>query len=593
MKKKIIVIVSIILSVAIVALTLGLTLSKCSGKKIVQVVMVDQDKDKDDDDSSTNDTDNSDDDDTDDSTGNGFLDEPIGTDLGFKDGEMENLSDLFDVKNEVYTLKSKNGSEPLCKTFRGLTGTVYWPTEFTDDVFGRHYTEDMMKEELRRLVDAGITHVRTQIQTSWVFSGNEDKPWDWECERMQEMYAYFRTMKEVGLTPIVVLFGSMAGIVYGGNNSAQADSYYLTPRILDENGRPIVIEKWLVYFEIPDYEETYKRLAQYTVELYNACKDHDAEINDVMFFTEPHEDGGSPTGAHGEMFVECFTTIHERLIKEGIRDKIKVYGPNQSSKRGGLARLIMEQAPDTVDVYTSHFTPNGQVSTDDLYDTGLEVYRNYMQVMTDFESEKEFWIDEFGLDGDIYVPQFDMSDAFRGTQQAGYMTAMMNAGISGFSAWQFLQKLWPDYIGSGGEFWYGVQLGGDMQSLFTNEAPFPSYYASTLYSKYSGRQNGKTYYSYAEDEMSGLYIGTVELEDGGWSIYVVNMTTDEKSFQIDFERSLCGKTLYRYLYSPETVNPTVKAEIIKADKGFKNVDKTLCDTLSGGSVAVYSTIENF
>ena len=131
-----------------------------------------------------------------------------------------------------------------------------------------------MEEELRRLVDAGITHVRTQIQTSWVFSGDENEPWDWECERMQEMYRYFKKMKEVGLTPIVVVFGSMAAMVYGGNTSAQADAYYLHPRLLDENGHPTVIEKWLVYFEIPDYEEMYNRWAQYVVELYDACKKH-------------------------------------------------------------------------------------------------------------------------------------------------------------------------------------------------------------------------------------------------------------------------------------------------------------------------------
>ena len=157
MKKRIISIIAIALAVIIAALTLVITLSQCDdGKKIVQVVVVPEE-----DNSSSDNT--SSDDSTDD--GNGYINENIGADLGYDSNDRLDLTEEF-LENEDYKLISENGSEPLCKTFRGLTGTVYWPTEFTTDVFGRHYTDEMMEEELRRLVDAGITHVRTQIQTS-------------------------------------------------------------------------------------------------------------------------------------------------------------------------------------------------------------------------------------------------------------------------------------------------------------------------------------------------------------------------------------------------------------------------------------------
>ena len=598
MKKRIIVIVSIILAVLIAALSLGLTLSKCSGKKIVQVVMVDNEKDKNnsDTDDSNDDTDDSDDDDDDDSFdgGNGFINDEIGTDLGYTSDKKYDLAELMGVATgDAYMLYSEN-TEPICDTFHGFTGTVYWPTEWMegDEVNGRYYTEEMRKAELERLRDAGFTRIRLYIYSTWMYTGDEQNPWDWECERMQNVYEAIREIKSYGIEPMVVIGSSMAKAIYGGDDYTP-DCYYLYPRLLDENGEPILMFKWGQYFEQINYELQWKRYGEFAVGLVSALKNHGVPIENYILFTEPHTDGGTPTGAHWEQHIGCFRAIDKALKEAGLRDEVKLMGPNQGNTLGnpGLAKIIHQEIPGVIDMYSSHYGFLGQTSTDDMYDVNLKLYKGYMEFIHDYEIANEFWVDEFHACGDEYLAG-DEGDYFLGTSNVNMMVAMMNAGISGFNAWQVIDQVWPFYYGSGGAFLNGAQVIGSARSLYENERPYPSWYAMTLVSRYmSGADHGKSYYTYAEDEVCGLHAATVELPEGGWAVVVVNMSTEDRTFQMNFEKDL-NTTLYRYMYKPG-MELTVRAKVITADKGFKNVKGELTDTLAGGAVAVYSTRQNF
>lgn len=592
MKKRIIAIVSIVLAVLIALGVILLCVSSCDDeggkKKVIQQIVV---TDKDDKEDGEKDEE-PDEDDVDDTLAN----DDLGTDLGYKGDTVIDLATEFDVTTDVFTLHSKNGGEPLCDTFHGFTGTVYWPTEFTgDEVNGRYYTDEMIDAELSRMRDAGFQRIRLYIYSTWMYTGDFNNPWDWNCDRMQKIYEFIRVVKSYGIEPMVVIGSSMAKAVYGGDTYTP-DCYYLYPRELDENGNPIVVNKWGIYFEQIDYELQWQRYGEFAAGLVGALKANDAEVKHYILFTEPHEDGGSPTGAHGEQHLGCFKAIHQALKDAGLRDGIKLYGPNQGNTSGniGLAKLFMQEAPEVFDVYTSHYAFYGQTSTDDVYEANYNLYSKYMEPMSDYNIDKEFWVDEFDLEGDHYLPD-DEGDTFMGTHHADVMVAMMNAGISGFNAWQAIDQVWPFYYGSGGAFKNGAQVIGAARSLYENEKPYPNWYAVTLFSKYlSGpsEQLGKTYYSYADDENCGLHVATVELPEGGWSVVVVNMSTDERTFNLDFEKAL-NTTLYRYLYSPGEIELTVSAKVITADKGFTNVKNELSDTLAGGAVAVYSTRKNF
>ena len=591
MKKRIIIIVAIVLAVLIAALTLGLTLSQCGGgKKVVQIVVV-----PDDENSSTDDT-SSDDTSSDDNTegGNGYINDDIGTDLGFNSSNEISLDELMDVgATDNYIIHSQN-SEVLCDTFHGFTGTVYWPTEWMtgDEVNGRYYTKEMRAAELERMRDAGFTRIRLYIYSTWMYTGDQNNPWDWECERMQNVYEAIREIKSYGIEPMVVIGSSMAKAIYGGDDYTP-DCYYLYPRLLDENGEPIFTYKWGIYFEQMDYELQWKRYGEFAVGLVSALKNHGVPIENYILFTEPHTDGGLPQGAHPDQHVGCFKAIHDALTEAGLRDEVKLMGPNQGNAIGnpGLAKYILQEIPGVIDMYSTHYGFIGQNSTDDMYDVNLELYRNYMQFIEDYEIDNEFWVDEFHACGDEYLAG-DEGDYFLGTSNTNMMLAMINAGISGFNAWQVIDQVWPFYYGSGGAFLNGAQVIGSARSLYENEKPYPSWYAMTLVSRYmSGAEHGKSYYTYVEDESCGLHAATVELAEGGWAVAVVNMSTEDRAFTVEFDESI-DTTLYRYIYTPG-MELTVKAKVITADKGFKNVTDELSDTIPGGAVVVYSTRENF
>jgi len=173
------------------------------------------------------------------------------------------------------------------------------------------------------------------------------------------------------------------------------------------------------------------------------------------------------------------------------------------------------------------------------------------------------------------------------------MMAAFNAGVSAISAWQWVDQTWAEYYGSGGEYKYGAQVLGTMPSLYNSEIPYPNYYALSLISKYLDGENGKTYDVAFSEKYPGVYITAVELENGGWSFLVANMNSESRNININLEKGLGDVELYRYMYSPNDVKLSAAAKIITADKGFENVDKNLIDTIPGGAVVVYSTIENF
>ena len=122
-------------------------------------------------------------------------------------------------------------------------------------------------------------------------------------------------------------------------------------------------------------------------------------------------------------------------------------------------------------------------------------------------------------------------------------------------------------------------------------------YALSLFTKYMSSWDdvyglGTSYRCEVEDESSGLHITMIQRGDGEYSIAVINPTTDDKSYQINLEESLGGATLYRYRYSAGEADVSLNFEVPKADIAFTNVEKTIVDTVPGGTVAIYSTIKD-
>ena len=152
---------------------------------------------------------------------------------------------------------------------------------------------------------------------------------------------------------------------------------------------------------------------------------------------------------------------------------------------------------------------------------------------------------------------------------------------------------------------------GAMPSLFMSDVPRGEYYMWGLFARYNGFKNGKVYRTNYTDEhrfrfkgdehdrvtsldvVSGLHLGVVQLENGGWTITVVNADSiEDRQFMIDFEKTLGGVTLYRHTENVYTCERNTGAVIADVDKVFVGVKDKLKDTIPAGTVAVYTTIKD-
>ncbi|MBR6693388.1 MAG: hypothetical protein IKL62_00365 [Clostridia bacterium] len=593
MKKRIFAITAGVLALIILVVAIFLILNQCDGTKTAKkppkkVVVVGGNNNNDDPSGEIDD--------------DPFESDDISLDLGYAGGIEYETHELMGSDGENYIITVDNGSDPLCTSFRGVTSTIYHPSEYLSrDPHGRKYTEEMLDLELSRMRDSGIKFVRPMFWSNWMWTGNPDDPWDTENETMQEFYAWCKKLAEYDIQVAPMMMWSYGGLFYGGNEYL-VEVDYLIPKKLDENGDPILAYDFGIYHDQTDHELQNERCADWVTTVAQAFRDHGVTNHFGFFFgNEPHEDGNLPMGAFAQWQVATFAACEKGLRDAGFRDKgsddyVTLIGPNQSSPNhpAGLAKYFMENAPQVFDIYSSHFTKKTQSATDDPYDDASRVFNGYMETMDlfDLRFQKEFWLDEFGSNGDSYNEDADLDDPWYAVNIATQQIAAFNAGVSAIEVWQFLDQTWPDYYGSGGEYEYGAQRSGSAPSLYKTEVPWSLYYTIALFGRYSGNEGGTTYVTKALDDSSGLYATAVKLADGGWSILMVNMTTDTKTFTFNFEEEL-NVTLYRYLHEAGSDTPNTAASVTVADKGFKNVGKTFSDTITGGSVVVYSTMQTF
>ena len=88
----------------------------------------------------------------------------------------------------------------------------------------------------------------------------------------------------------------------------------------------------------------------------------------------------------------------------------------------------------------------------------------------------------------------------------------------------------------------------------------------------------------------GVYIGAVQLEDGNWTISVVNLNIDEAYLDISLDKAL-NKTMFRHVFDSAKNVADPSARLADVDKYFVNVKNKFFDTIPGGSVVVYTSLE--
>lgn len=476
---------------------------------------------------------------------------------------------------------------------------------FLPDEYGRNYTDAQIEEELKRLGDMNINMVRSYMDAGYAFKERKGKEviYDWDSERMQAFYKWLDAMEERDIQ-VAVNMGWSNGSIAGA--TTQDSLGYTIP--------------WYIRGELNIYSEMidmYTDWVKLFIEEVIIKRGYDIEY--FVMFTEPYAEnaGGmsrvyEPYIAPGvkkkmdgwDVSVDVINATHKKLKEAGLRDKVKLTGPQYGLSKDFCKGETLEEElnwwieriGDCIDVYTFHWyiptwpgagggSSSASVS-DDNYDLWIYYFEQFVDIIS--KTGKPFWFDEWMYGGNAIENQ---KTDFYAQQVAQTVIAAMNSGVNSCIYWQLFETVWPTRLDTGGEFEDGIHILGTAPSLYESAIPYKLYYGLSNVIKHAGELGSKVYYC---EGTNGVYLSMVEYEKDGkkyQNVIVVNTSSLEKKISVNFEKSI-GKNMYRYLFDPLKIEPDTSAKMIPVDKGFKNVNKVLQDTIPAGSIAVYSTVKD-
>lgn len=535
-----------------------------------------------------------------------------------EDGEED---EYVRIDDELHVYNSKT---PIMTNYRGVSGSVYHAYGFMkDDSTGRVYTDEQMALELSRLYDSGIRYCRTRYTSQWAFDYSSGK-YDFNSARFGYFCDYAKALAKQD-TDVCLNFGWNFGYALATGKNWIAEIEYMRGTMLPDDvytdaeqiASPTRFDLYpeqyaeSVGFNLDQYTDTYwrnlaivgLRYGEFMAQSLEQLKARGINnISHIYWFTEPsYPDSTTPCykGYEADEYIFVMDIIMKKLEQRGVKSWVKHIGPDQGSiyHGDGLLRYLVvdKNRSDLFDVLSAHGYPSQTSSVSNTYgDYTSEVFSSYVQPLKDAgifnnEAGKEFWIDEFYTRTANQELGYD--DAWLGLQNCVSFIMAQQIGIQNISLWQIFDQLWVDQNDTSGEFVNGIHTCGSAPSLFVSSIPRGQYYATGLFSKYNGSKNGTVYETnnYVSDTME-MYIGCVELEDGNWTVTLVNAGMEDLNVTVDFEKAI-NKTLYRHVETVTETIPTTQAKLAGADKTFVDVEDKFCDTIPAASVVVYTSIK--
>ena len=507
-------------------------------------------------------------------------------------------------ENVDYTVNLKNNSTPVTQRFQGFSATVYHCYTFMNDMHGRNYTDAQAAIEMDRLVDSGITTVRSIFKSS--FAWDNAKGWNWDSVNMQAIYKWAKCLQN---RQIEIAFNAGWHLNFiTEETSSIPEVAYLLGKGEDRYQESAGVD----FTGMSDYDIRIKkaslRYGEWMRQALRAMEAHGVyNVKYVLAFTEPsYATADLPEGKYASEWVIMTKGLHEALKNDGTRAKYKIVGPNQSYTTGnGLMRYYLEyiqshpEDKDMVDILTNHRYSSSHVLSihDETYyhDVANDSFADYKQTMNNYNYTGDFWVDEYFAFSNIDATWKD-NNGVQLTQTAAGFTAAMNNGMNRLISWQIFDQQWVNQGNTGGEFVSGVHAVGTCPSFvpnqledyapYSSEVPRVTYYGLNLLGKYvSSRENAVVYQTQTNAE-SGLYTGVLRHADGKVVILAVNTKNQPLHVNFQFEKAI-DSDFYRYAYVPSAVTPSADATSIAADTTLISVQDEFSDVLPAQSFAVY------
>lgn len=505
------------------------------------------------------------------------------------------LSGIKHVELPVY-----NDKEYYSETIGPMNATVYHMTSYFDDDMNRKYTPAMIKEENRRIKDTGIKIVRTMFRSTWSVPEDEEfSGWNFESPQMLAFYKNCLDMQEIGVD-VMITAGWL--LDYYAQIKKEHIWYRDHPYLYGEGEDFYNENDGYDYSGDDEYHKRIKiashRYGEWVCQALKAFKEHGVNnVKYVLCFTEPYAFMRTKEGDWMWADVQMIVGLNEMLNKYGLRDTVKIVGPNQSpcnikNKEDLLLYYVPKHLPDTkmIDIYSDH-SGRGLDPYMDMYSlvtdkVEYEYYYNFFKTMTghlrDAGVKSDVFSDEF-LGGSYRYPASlrkhlacHMLSGCVGTMQAKSM---------GICYWQYADQLWPNGHGNTVEMRNGFHSVGSMPSLLNSFTPHTEYYGLGIFTKYTKDMPHILDCNFRTDEQ--LYYLALCDDAGNMTVAVINTSLRPLAFDVEFKKDI-NLTFDRYCYDPENTRPDDRARLPKADKVIKCKNK-LSDVIAPLGVTVYTT----
>ena len=445
---------------------------------------------------------------------------------------------------------------------------IYHAYAYRSDELGREYNDAQRDIEFNRIADMELGIARTYYDVDYAWYNDQ---WDWNSPNMQAMYKWMDAMKDRNVDVAL-------NAAWGCPSSIDSSSHWPLDR------SPLTVDG--------NWEESVKNYAAWiteTVRQIFVVRGY-TNLKYLVMFTEPNNTARqvNPDGSVSfDKWLDCVKAAHDSLVAAGLRDKVKLVGPNEGSTSiSEMVGWAAKNANQYIDIYSSHNYEPAGINLD-TYDTYDDWYRWVSVGMSKAESAgKPFWFDEYGT--------FDegerLNNPWYGTAIATAQAAFMNAGAQTSLLWTLFDQQWPNNDTTNGDSFYnGMHKHGIAPSLLESEIPRKSYYVFSMISKYMGSKGTKVYKTTGND---GVYVAASKTLTGDWNVLVVNTNQNEQDFNLNFSTGI-NRDFYRHLYDPMTQVATSAAMMIYADKTYEQVSKSISDLLPAGGVAIYTTRADF
>ena len=225
-----------------------------------------------------------------------------------------------------------NNINPVQEDFWG-NGAIYHGYAGMPDSAGRVYNEEQCIIEAKRAVDMKLKIARTMYK--WWAWDQKTNTWDWDNEIMTIFYKWLQRMKDGGVTVALNTGWCSPGDI----NS----TWWNAPS-------PFAVEG--------DWEQSKKNYGDWVRETVKQLiiKRGFTNIKIFVMFTEPQRYSGIFPEKHPyDCWCEGVEAAHNALVRDGLRDKIKLMGPNEGSTTTSvMLHWAAEHAKDYIDIYSSH-----------------------------------------------------------------------------------------------------------------------------------------------------------------------------------------------------------------------------------------------